>query len=183
MRQESLFDRRLYGLMAEFATPDQLLHAAERVYGDGYRRIDAYTPAPVHGLGEAIGFRRNRVPLVVLGGALCGGITGYGLQYFMVGLSYVHNVGGRPIHSWPAFVPVTFELAVLFASLAGVIGMFAMNGLPRPYHPVFNAPRFDLASQHRYFLCIEAADPIFDLDATRDYLRSLEPFDVVEVHA
>jgi Protein of unknown function (DUF3341) len=183
MKQQNLFDRRLHGLLAEFATPDQLLRASRRVYEEGYRRIDAYSPVPVHGLAEAMGFRRNLVPLVVLIAAVCGGIFGYWLQYFMAALSYVHNVGGRPIHSWPSFVPVTFELTVLTASVVGVIGMFAMNGLPRPYHPVFNAPRFDRASQDRYFLSIEAVDPKFDLDATRDFLYSLDPYDVVAVDA
>ena len=183
MKQQNLFDRELYGLMAEFATPEQLVHAAERAYEVGYRRMDAYSPIPVHGLAEAVGFNRTRVPLVVLIGGLAGATFGYSLQYFMAALSYVHNIGGRPIHSWPAFVPITFETTVLFASLFGVIGMVAMNGLPRPYHPVFNAPRFDLASQDRYFLCIEARDQRFELDVTRDFLYGLDPYEVVEVHA
>src|SRR5688500_11214530 len=142
MKQEELFGKRLYGLMAEFATPGEIVHAAEAAFAAGYRKMDAYSPMPVHGLDEAIGFRNNRVPLVVLIGALLGGATGYGLAWFMAGVPYVHNIGGRPIHSWPAFIPITFETTVLFASTFAVVGMIFMNGLPRPYHPVFNVSRF-----------------------------------------
>jgi hypothetical protein len=181
MKQEELFGRRLYGLMAEFATPGAILNAAEEAYAAGYRHMDAYSPMPVHGLDEAVGFRRNHVPLVVLIGALIGGAAGYGLCWFMVALPYVHNVGGRPINSWPAFIPVTFETTVLFASLFAVVGMILMNGLPRPYHPVFNVPRFDRASHDRFFLCIEAKDPKFHLEETRVFLQGLEPFEVTEV--
>jgi hypothetical protein len=181
MKQEELFGKRLYGLMAEFATPGEIVHAAEAAYAAGYRHMDAYSPMPVHGLDEAIGFRRNLVPLVVLVGALLGAAGGYGLCYYMVALPYVHNIGGRPIHSWPAFIPITFETTVLFASLFAVVGMILMNGLPRPHHPVFNVARFDRASHDRFFLCIEARDRKFNLDETRAFLQGLEPLEVTEV--
>lgn len=181
MKQEELFAKRLYGLMAEFATPGEIVHAAEAAYAAGYRKMDAYSPMPVHGLDEAIGFRNNRVPLVVLIGALLGAAAGYGISWFMAAVPYVHNIGGRPIHSWPAFIPITFETTVLFASLFAVVGMIFMNGLPRPYHPVFNAPRFELATHDRFFLCIEARDPQFHPEDTRAFLEGLEPFQVTEV--
>jgi hypothetical protein len=181
MKQEELFGRRLYGLLAEFATPDDIVHASEKAYSAGYRRIDAFSPMPVHGLDEAIGFPKNRVALVVLIGALIGAATGYGLCYYMAAIPYVHNVGGRPIHSWPAFIPITFETTVLFASLFAVVGMIVMNGLPRPYHPVFNAPRFDRASHDRFFLCIEASDPKFQVEETRAFLERLTPLEVSDV--
>lgn len=156
----------VYGLMAEYNTPGALLRATERVYAEGYSRFDAYTPTPIHGLAEAMGFHRSPVALVVLIGGLAGAAGGFALCYFMTALTYVHNVGGRPIFSWPAYIPITFETGVLTAAFCAVIGMLAMNGLPRPYHPVFNAPRFALATHDRFFLCIEAKDEKFDLDRT-----------------
>ena len=183
MLRDQPHEPELYGLLAEFAAPDDVVAAAERVYAAGYRRIDAYSPLPVHGLAEAMGVTRTAVPLVVLIGAICGAVFGYGLQYYMTALSYVHNIGGRPIHSWPSFIPVTFETTVLFASLFAVVGMIAMNGLPAPYHPVFNHSRFATeASVDRFFLCIEAHDPKFSLNETAEFLRSLEPVEVAEVY-
>jgi hypothetical protein len=167
--------------MAEFATPDDLVRAAERAHEEGYRNMDAFTPMPVHGLAEALGVRSTKLPLVVLIGAIVGALGGYGLQVYITMLSYVHNVGGRPPHSWPAYIPVTFETTVLCASLSAVIGMFAMNGLPRPYHPVFNVSRFDRASHDGFFLCIEATDPVFDRDGTREFLASLDAYEVTDV--
>ena len=149
----------LYGLMAEFDSPEDLLDAAQRAYEEGYRRMDAYTPFPVEGLAEAIGFHRTRLPLVVLLGGIAGGLGGYGLQYCISVIDYPLNVGGRPLHSWPAFIPVTFEMTILIAALAAVLGMLALNGLPMPYHPVFNVPEFELASRNLFFLCIEATRP------------------------
>jgi hypothetical protein len=181
MKQEVLFGKRLYGLMAEFATPAEILQAGEKAYSAGYRRMDAYSPMPVHGLAEAIGFDSNRVPRVVLIGALIGAAAGYGLCWFMAAIPYVHNTGGRPIHSWPAFIPITFETTVLFASLFAVVGMIVMNGLPQPYHPVFNAPGFERATHDKFFLCIEAVDPKFVLEETRTFLQKLEPLGVTEV--
>jgi hypothetical protein len=172
---------RLYGLMAEFDGPDDLLEAARRVYEEGYRRLDAYSPFPVPGLAEAIGFRRTRLPLLVLLGGIAGGLGGYFLQYWIAAIDYPINVGGRPLHSWPSFIPVTFELTVLVAALAAVLGMLALNGLPMPHHPVFNVPAFELATRNRFFLGIEAADPKFDGVGTKRFLESLKPRGVFEV--
>jgi hypothetical protein len=172
---------RLYGLMAEFDGPDDLLEAARRAYEEGYRRLDAYSPFPVPGLAEAIGFRRTRLPLIVLFGGLVGGLGGYYLQYWISAIDYPLNVGGRPLHSWPAFIPVTFELTVLVAALAAVLGMLALNGLPMPHHPVFNVPAFELATRNRFFLCIEATDPQFDAVGTKSFLETLKPGGVFEV--
>jgi hypothetical protein len=171
----------IYGLMAEFDTPTQIVVAARHAYAAGYRRLDAYSPFPVEGLSEAIGFYRNRVPLVVLIGGLLGALTAYVLQYWINVIDYPLNIGGRPFHSWPAFIIVTFELTILFAGLSAVLGMLAMNGLPMPYHPVFNVPSFALATRDRFFLCIEATDPKFDLAATREFLAGLNPRSISEV--
>src|SRR5437868_6628290 len=151
----------LYGVMAEFARPDQLLAATRAAYEAGYRKMDAYTPYAVEGLADALGFTRTRVPLIVLIGGIVGGLTAYGMQWYSAVIDYPLNVGGRPLHSWPAFIPITFELTVLCAAIAGLIGMFWLNGLPSPYHPVFNVPGFKLATQTRFFLCIEARDALF----------------------
>jgi len=171
----------IYGVMAEFDSPGDLLVAAQRTYEEGYRRMDAYTPFPVEGLAEAIGSRRTGVPLIVLIGGLIGCLGGYYLQYWIAAIDYPINVGGRPLNSWPAFVPVTFELTILVAAFAAVLGMFALNGLPMPYHPVFNVPEFELATRNRFFLCIEATDPRFDRDGTKRFLESLKPRGLFEV--
>jgi hypothetical protein len=171
----------VYGLMAEFDTPEDLLEAAQRAYAEGYRRMDAYSPFPVAGLAEAIGFHRTKLPLIVLLGGIAGGLGGYLLQYYTAVIDYPLNVGGRPLHSWPAFIPVTFEMTVLIAALFAVLGMLALNGLPMPYHPVFNVPRFELASRNLFFLCIESADPRFDAERTRQFLESLGSRQVHEV--
>ena len=171
----------LHGVMAEFAEPEQLLRAARAAYEAGYRKMDAYSPFEVEGLAEAIGFKKTRVPLVVLLGGIVGALTAYGMQWYSAAIDYPLNVGGRPLHSWPAFVPITFELTILFAALAGVFGMLAMNGLPRPYHSVFNVPEFKLASQTRFFLCIEAGDHVFKKDEVENFLHSLGAISVSEV--
>ena len=171
----------IYGLLAEFDTPTELVVAARRAYEEGFRRMDAYSPFPIEELAEAIGMHSDRVPLVVLVGGILGGLGGYMLQYWINVISYPLNIGGRPFHSWPAFIPVTFEMTILFAGLAGAFGMLALNGLPMPFHPLFNSSRFAFATRDRFFLCIEAADPKFDLAGVRTFLESLNPRSVSEV--
>ena len=171
----------IYGLMAEFATPEQLLEAARQTHNVGYRRIDAFAPFPIEGLAHAIGFHRTRLPLVVLLTGIVGAVSGFALQYYAAAVSYPINVGGRPLNSWPAFIPVTFEITILFAAGAAVFGMLIMNGLPTPYHPVFNVPRFALASRDRFFLCIKARDPMFDTELTRKFMQTLNPREVTEI--
>ena len=172
---------RLYGLMAEFDNSDDLLSAAEGAHSAGYRQMDAYSPMPIHGLAEALGFRKPKLPLLVLLGGITGAVCGYGLQYYTSVIDYPINIGGRPLHSWPAFIPVTFELTILFAAFAAVFGMLALNGLPMPYHPVFNLESFKRATRDRFFLCIETKDEQFDLEGTRAFLEGQKPIEVSEV--
>jgi len=171
----------IYGMMAEFDTPVALVEAAKRTYQAGYKRIDAYTPFPVEGLAEEIGFHRDEVPLVVLTGGIVGGLTGYLMQYWMSAVAYPLNIGGKPYHSWPAFIVITFEMTILFAGISAVFGMLALNGLPMPYHPVFNVPRFTRASRDRFFLVVFSSDVKYDPAATRQFLESLDPRSVSEV--
>src|SRR5947209_5796302 len=171
----------IYGLMAEFDDPKALVAATARAFREGYRRMDAYSPFPIEELHDALGGGHTRLPLIVLIGGLVGCAGGYGLQYWVSAIAYPINVGGRPLHSWPAFIPVTFECTILVAALAAVLGMLALNGLPMPYHPVFNVPRFALASRNRFFLCIEASDQKFDLESTRRFLEALNPREVTTV--
>jgi ActD protein len=170
--------RHPYGLIAEFDDPTALVDATSRAYAQGYRRIDAYSPFPIEALHHALGSPRSRMPFIVLIGGLIGCVSGFLLQYWVAVIAYPINVGGRPFDSWPAFIPITFECTVLGAALAAVLGLLAVNGLPMPYHPVFNVTRFALASRNRFFLCIEARDRHFDLDATRSFLESLGPREV-----
>jgi hypothetical protein len=172
----------LYGLLAEFNDAEALVEATRAAYAAGYRRMDAYSPYPIEELSEALGFHENRIPLVVLLGGLAGAVGGYGLQFYLNVIDYPLNVGERPLHSWPSFIPVTFETTILGAALAAILGMLALNGLPMPYHPVFNVQRFLEASRDAFFLAIEAGDPRFDRQATRAFLRSLPGArDVVDV--
>jgi hypothetical protein len=171
----------IYGLLAEFENPHELVDAARRARAEGYRKLDAYTPFPVEGLAEALELGNTKVPLIVLIGGLIGAALGYAMQYYLMAVEYPLNVGGRPLHSWPAFIPITFEMTVLIAGLSAVLGMLALNGLPMPYHPVFNVPRFALASRDRFFLCIEAVDPKFERDETRRFLDRMSPQVVSEV--
>ena len=169
-----------YGLMAEFATHEELLRAAEKAYEHGFRKMDGYAPFPVEGLAEALG-KKTRLPLLVLLGGIIGGVGAYFMQWDANVISYPINIGGRPLHSWPAFIPITFELTVLGASLTAFFFSLGLNGLPKPYHPVFNVPGFERASQDRFFLCIEARDSGFELKETRQFLQGLGPIRVAEV--
>jgi hypothetical protein len=172
---------QLFGVMGEFSTPEDLLAATKKAREAGYKHVEAYTPFPVEGLAEAVGFRWTAVPLLTLMGGVGGGLTGFGLQYWVAAITYPINIGGRPLNSWPAFIPVTFELTVLGASIFAVFGMLALNKLPQPYHPVFNVERFGQASTDKFFLCIEARDPKFDLVETSKFLQSLHAQHVNEV--
>ena len=171
----------IYGLVAEFDTPTEIVAAARKAHEEGYRKMDAYSPFPVEGLSEAIGFHKDSVALICLVGGILGLATAYVMQYWINVISYPVNVGGRPLHSWPAFIVVCFEMTVLFGGLAAAFGMLAMNGLPMPYHPLFNVPSFSFASRDKFFLCIEAADPKFDREVTYKFLSSLAPRTITEV--
>lgn len=171
----------IYGLIAEFDDTNKLLEAAKATYAEGYRELDAYSPMPVEGLAEAIGFTRNALPQVVLAGGVFGAVGGFFMQWYSSVYDYPLNIGGRPYNSWPAFIPITFETTVLCASLAAVFGMLALNGLPKPYHPVFNVPTFEMASRSHFFLCVLSDDPKFDKVETAKFLQSLSPLSVQEV--
>lgn len=173
--------RKIFGLIAEFKEPHPLVEAAKKAYRGGYRAMDAYTPYPVEGLAEAIGFHKNGVAPIVFIGGVIGALTGFGMQHFASVIHYAYDVGGKPFFSWPAFIPVTFELMVLVASFACLGAMLGLNGLPRPHHPIFNARRFERASNDRFFLCIEASDPLYDPEKTRTFLEGLGPVEVSEV--
>jgi hypothetical protein len=171
----------LFALMAEFPSPRALRRAIEKTRGAGYEVIEAYTPYPIEEINEALGHHRSRLPLIVLIGGLIGACAGFGLQYWVSVIAYPMNIGGRPLNSWPAFIPVTFETTILFAAAAAVFGMLALNRLPMPYHPAFNVARFKLASRDRYFLAIAHNDPQFDAEGTRRFLEELEPIEVFDV--
>ncbi len=173
----------IYGLLAEFENTDDLLRAVRAAHDAGYRRMDAFTPFPVEGLAEALGFRRTKIPMVILLGGIVGCLGGFWMQYWCAVIDYPINIGGRPLNSWPMFIPIMFELTVLAAALTAVLGMLGLNGLPRPYHPLFNVPRFALASRDRYFFVIEATDPQFDLEATRRFLAERQAREIAEVPA
>jgi hypothetical protein len=171
----------LFGLVAEFKTADELVAATRAARAQGYSQLEAYSPFPVEGLAEALDFRRTSIPLVVLVGGIVGCVSGYLLAYYCAAIAYPINIGGRPLNSWPAFIPVTFETTILVAALSAVLGMLALNGLPMPHHPLFNVPSFDRATQDRFFLCIRAVDRQFDLDSTRRFLEGLGPVGVTDV--
>jgi hypothetical protein len=171
----------VHGLMAEFESSDALVNAARAAHQAGYRALDAYSPFPIEDLDEALEFRESLIPRLMLVGGVLGALIGYGLQYYTMALAYPLNVGGRPLNSWPAFVPVTFELSVLTAAIVGAIGMLARNGLPMPYHPVFNVSSFEAASRDKFFLVVSADDPLFERRRTEQLLRSLGAREVVDV--
>lgn len=171
----------IYGVMAEFDSPSALVSATRAARAKGYRKLDAFSPFPIEELTDALHLHKNKLPLIVLAGGIIGGLTGFFLQYWIAVVYFPLNIAGRPLNSWPSFIIITFELTILFASLSAVLGMMALCGLPMPYHPVFNVPRFSAASRNRFFLCIEAADPLFDPAKTSEFLGTLEPKEVSEV--
>jgi len=163
----------VHGVMAEFLSPAALLRAGKRAYAAGYRRMDAYAPMPVEGLAEVIGFKKNKVALAVLCGGSFGAIGGFTLLEWIAGIAYPHNVGGRPLNSWPSWIPITFECMILCSAITSLLCVLFMNGLPKPYHPVFNVPEFARASKDRFFLCIESSDPQFRAEEAMDFLREV----------
>ena len=171
----------IYGVMAEFESPTSLVNAARSAREKGYRKLDAYSPFPIEELSDALDLPKTRLPLIVLIGGLLGGIGGYFLQYYVTVIYFPINVAGRPLHSWPAYIVITFEMTILLAAFACVLGLLALCGLPMPYHPVFNSPRFAMASRNRFFLCIESADPLFDHVRTSEFLETLGPREVCEL--
>lgn len=176
-------ENKVYGLVAEFDSAQKLVEAAEKAKFAGYKKMDAYTPFPVHGLSDAIGFHDVRMPWMIFCGGLLGCFTGYTMQWYILTVDYTMNVGGKPLNSIPSFVPITFECTILFSALTAVFGMLALNKLPKPYHSIFNAPGFERASQDRFFLCIEAEDKRYDTSATKAFLNELEPLSLNEVMA
>jgi hypothetical protein len=171
----------VYGLTAEFDNPTALVNAARAAREKGYRKLDAYSPFPIEELNDVLHLHRNKLPLIVLAGGILGGLTGYLMQYYVTVWEFPINIGGRPLHSWPSYIIITFELTILFAAISAVLGLLALCGLPMPYHPMFNVPRFAMASRNRFFLCIEAADPLFDQERTAEFLATLDPQEVSEV--
>jgi hypothetical protein len=183
MSEELILDElpAIHGVMAEFPTPEDLVEACERAHAAGYRRMDAYAPMPVTGLAEALGYRRNYVANCVLAAGITGACFGFGLLEWITVVAYPHNVGGRPLNSWPAYIPITFECMILFSALTSMISMLAMNGLPRLYHPVFNVAAFERASIDKFFICIESSDLNFRVDETAQFLRDLGGIEVTVV--
>ncbi len=181
MSMTTTTENPVYGLMAGFDSAQELVAAAHKAHDEGYKKMDAYSPFPIEGLAEAIGFHKNGVALVVLIGGLIGGLSAYALQYWVAVITYPVNIGGRPYHSWPSFIIVTFELTILFAGLSSAIGMLALNGLPQPYHPVFNVAEFAKASDNKFFLVVFSSDPKYDAARTRSFLTGLSPRMVAEV--
>jgi len=175
--------RETYGLLAEFTDTDTLIEAARLLTEKGYTKVEAYSPFPIEGLADALNFKKTRLPILVLAGGIIGCIGGYAMQYFIAAVAYPINIGGRPYNSWPLFIPVTFECMILLASLTAVFGMLALNGLPRPYHPLFAIPQFDRASTDAYFIGVQSIDPLFDLEETAKLLRELRAKEVIHVPA
>lgn len=172
----------LFALMAEFKEPEKILIAARITREKGYKKVEVYSPFPINGLPEVLGYNSNVIGWTTFVGGIVGVISGYALQYYSSVLSYPHNIGGRPLNSWPAFIPICFELGILFAAFSAIFSMFILNGLPQPYHPIFNAPDFSLATRDRFFLTIEENDPLFDVEVTKAFLNNLEAEKVIEVY-
>jgi|SRR5690242_16773635 hypothetical protein len=173
---------KIYGVLAEFDDPQSLLEATKAARREGYRCMEAYTPFSVDEVSRELGHRRGALPWIVLLGGFIGGGGGFFMEWYSMAIAYPFNIGGRPLWSWPAFIPITFELTVLGAALFGAFGMLALNRLPQPYHPVFNVPQFSLATQNRFFLCIQADDPHFDRDRTREFLNGMNSRELFDVH-
>ncbi len=171
----------LYGLLAEFNTPTELVEAARKTREAGYTKTDAFSPFPIHEMDEALGIKRSILSFMIFGGGLIGLLGGLGMQVYLMGVEYPLNVGGRPFLSWPSFIPITFECTILLASATAVFGMLFLNGLPQPYHPVFNVPRFALASREKFFLVIETSDPNFKYEETSEFMQALHPQEVYDV--
>jgi Protein of unknown function (DUF3341) len=181
MSSNSYAPHGIYGVMAEFDTPTDLVRAAEAASHRGYRKMDAYTPFPIEELHHALHLEKSKLPLIVLLGGICGGLTGFGLQWYVTVFNFPINIGGRPLFSWPSYIVITFELTVLFAALSATLGLLALCGFPLPYHPTFNVPGFERATRDGFFLCIEAHDPLFDVEDTKSFLKGLDPKGVSEV--
>ncbi|HLW64182.1 MAG TPA: DUF3341 domain-containing protein [Gemmataceae bacterium] len=171
----------IYGLLAEFTTAEEILRAARSVRLQGYRSVEAYTPYAVDGLAEELGMKHSQVQFVVLVAGLIGAGVGFFMMYWTMAVDYPFDVGGRPLNSWPVFLPIAFEVMVLVASFAALLSMLYLNGLPRFHRPIFYVPQFARATQDRFFLCIEATDPRFEREATGQFLAGLRPVEVVEV--
>jgi hypothetical protein len=176
-----VMDKKIYGLLAEFDTPTQLVDAANEIREAGYTKTDAFSPFPLHEIDEALGIKRSILPYMVFCGGVIGLLSGLGLQFFVHVIDYPIIVGGRPHFSLPSFIPPMFELTILLAAFTAVFGMLFLNGLPQPYHPVFNVPRFALATREKFFLLIETADPKFDYEETRSFMETLNPQEVFDV--
>ena len=173
----------IFGVIAEFDAPEEILEAAKKAKEVGYKNIDAYTPFPMEELTVALGVKQSKLSLFVLCCGIAGGLTGFFLPYFAAVIDYPLNIGGRPLNSWPYWIPITFELTILFAAIGAVVGMIFRNGLPRPVHPLFNVDRFERVTQDKFFLCIESTDPKFDHKETERFLRSLNPAFITTVDA
>ncbi len=181
MSSNSYAPHGIFGVMAEFETPTELVRAAEAASHRGYRKMEAYTPFPIEELHHALDLPKSKLPLIVLLGGLCGGLGGFGLQWYITVYNFPTNIGGRPLFSWPSYIVITFELTVLFAAIAATFGLLALCGFPTPYHPVFNAPGFERATRDGFFLCIEAHDPLFDVEGAKSFLKGLDAKGVSEV--
>ncbi len=180
-KREKVMDKKIYGLLAEFDTPTELVDAANKIREAGYKKTDAFSPFPLHEIDEALGIKRSILPFMVLGGGIAGLIAGIGLQVFTHVIDYQIIVGGRPHFSLPSFIPISFEMTILLAAFTAVFGMILLNGLPQPYHPVFNVPRFALATREKFFLLIESKDAQFDYEKTKNFMETLNAQEVFDV--